>query len=166
MYRIVERHSVMCGDVIRRHGGSVQGYVGNTVVGIFGLLELHEDDAVRAVRAAVEIRDVVADANHAPEHDPRVRIALTIGIESGSVFAGPGIPRERLATGAAVELSTALAQSGADNEILLGEHACRIAARHARQVDGSFGVSGALQDATLAVAQREDVPGSDRKSVV
>ena len=128
MYRIVERHSVMCGDVIRRHGGSVQVYVGNTVVGIFGLLELHEDDAVRAVRAAVEIRDVVAEANHAPEHDPRVRIALTIGIESGSVFAGAGIPRERLATGAAVELSTALAQSGADNEILLGEHACHLAA--------------------------------------
>jgi len=128
MYRIVERHSVICEDVIRRHGGSVQGYVGNTVVGIFGLLELHEDDALRAVRAAVEIRDVVAEANHAPEHDPRVRIALTIGIESGSVFAGAGIPRERLATGAAVELSTALAQSGADNEILLGEHACHLAA--------------------------------------
>jgi DNA-binding SARP family transcriptional activator/predicted ATPase len=127
MYRTVERHSVICEDVIRRHGGSVQGYIGNTVVGIFGLLELHEDDAVRALRAAVEIRDVVAEANDAPERDPRVRISLAIGIESGPVFVGAGISRERLTTGDAVELSTALAQDGSDNEIFLGERVRHLA---------------------------------------
>jgi class 3 adenylate cyclase len=55
MHRIVEQHSAMCGDVIQRHGGSIQGFGGNTIVGIFGLMELHGDDAARAVRAAVEI---------------------------------------------------------------------------------------------------------------
>jgi DNA-binding SARP family transcriptional activator/tetratricopeptide (TPR) repeat protein len=127
MHRISEEHSAMCRDVIQRHGGSVQGYGGNTIIGVFGLADLHEDDAARAGRAAVGIRDAVAEANDALERDLRVGIAITVGIESGWVFVGAGTPRERLATGDAVELATALAQGGSDGEILLGERACRLA---------------------------------------
>ena len=42
----------VCGAVIERHGGTVEGFIGDAVVGVFGLAELHEDDALRAVRAA------------------------------------------------------------------------------------------------------------------
>ena len=127
MHRIVEGHSAMCRDVIQHHGGSVQGFGGTTIIGIFGLAGLHEDDAARALRAAVEIRADVVQANIALKRDLGVGIAVTIGIESGSVFVGAGIPRERLATGDAVELAAALAHSGTDNEILLGEHAFGLA---------------------------------------
>jgi DNA-binding SARP family transcriptional activator/tetratricopeptide (TPR) repeat protein len=124
MHRIAEEHSAMCRDIIQRHGGSVQGYGGNTVTAVFGLADVHEDDAPRAVRAAVEIRDAVAEANDALERDFGVGITVTIGIESGWVFVGAGTPQERLATGDAVELAAALAQGGgSDGEILLGERA-------------------------------------------
>jgi predicted ATPase len=128
MHRIVERHSLMCQGVIQRHGGSVQRYGGDAIVGIFGLAELHEDDAVRAVRAGVELRAAVAELNAALELDLGVRMTVTIGIESGAVFIEAGIPHERFATGDAVEVATALARSGNENEILLGERAFLLAA--------------------------------------
>ena len=50
----------VCSAVIERHGGTVEGFIGDAVVGVFGLAELHEDDALRAVRAAVEMREAGA----------------------------------------------------------------------------------------------------------
>jgi DNA-binding SARP family transcriptional activator/predicted ATPase len=128
-YRIMEGYSARCRDTIQRHGGSVPGPGGDTTTGIFGLAELHEDDAVRAVRAADEIRAAITEANDALERDLSVRITVSIGVESGSVFVGAGIPQEQRATGDAMELAAALAHSAADNEILLGAHALHLAGR-------------------------------------
>jgi DNA-binding SARP family transcriptional activator/class 3 adenylate cyclase/tetratricopeptide (TPR) repeat protein len=122
-HRIVEDHVAVCQEIIQRHGGSVQRHGGNTIVAIFGLNDLHEDDAARAVQAAVGIRDTLAGADEAMERDRRDGISFSVGIESGLVFVGGGTPRERTATGDAVELATALAQGGSDYEIWLGEHA-------------------------------------------
>jgi DNA-binding SARP family transcriptional activator/tetratricopeptide (TPR) repeat protein len=141
MHRIIQGRSVTCRGVIERHGGSVQGHGGNTITGIFGLLELHEDDAVRAVRAALEIRDAVAEANDALTRHLGVEITINIGVEAGSVFVGAGVPRERLAIGDAVDLATALAQAGSDNEILLGERV--------RQLAGSVISADAMQSISL-----------------
>jgi DNA-binding SARP family transcriptional activator len=60
MHGLLDRYSEVCGAVIERHGGTVEGFIGDAVVGVFGLAELHEDDALRAVRAAVELRDAGA----------------------------------------------------------------------------------------------------------
>ena len=46
---LLDRYADACGAVIERHGGTVEGYAGDAVVGVFGLAELHEDDALRAV---------------------------------------------------------------------------------------------------------------------
>lgn len=121
-HRIVEDHAAVCQDVIQRHGGSVHRHGGNTIVAIFGLNDLHEDDAARAVRAALGMRDAVAGANEAMERDQRAGVSISVGIESGLVFVGAGTPRERMAIGDAVELATALAQGGSDYEIWLGEN--------------------------------------------
>jgi DNA-binding SARP family transcriptional activator/predicted ATPase len=126
-HRIVEDHSAMCQDIIQRHGGSVPRDGGNTIVAIFGLDDIHDDDATRAVRAAVEMRDAIDGANDAMERDFRTGIAISIGIESGWVFVGAGTPGQRLATGDAVELAIALAQDASDYEISLGENACDLA---------------------------------------
>ena len=58
--RLLDRYADVCGAVIERHGGTVEGFIGDAVVGVFGQAELHEDDALRAVRAAVELREAGA----------------------------------------------------------------------------------------------------------
>ena len=60
MHSLLDRYSEVCGAVIERHGGTVEGYFGDAVVGVFGQAEVHEDDSLRAVRAAIELRDAVA----------------------------------------------------------------------------------------------------------
>ena len=66
-----------CAAGVERHGGSVETVTGDTVVGLFGLERAQEDDALRAVRAAVELRDALGGA-------------AEVGIESGEIFVGAG----------------------------------------------------------------------------
>jgi class 3 adenylate cyclase len=50
--------------ILERHGGTVEKFVGDAAMAVFGLPQVHEDDALRAVRAAEEIREAVRDARH------------------------------------------------------------------------------------------------------
>jgi DNA-binding SARP family transcriptional activator len=93
------------GTVIERHGGSVEDVSGDVMVGVFGLVELHEDDALRAVRAAEEL--------HGSEAVP-----LRLGAESGEVFVGGGARR---ASGDAFARAAALQATAAPGETVLGE---------------------------------------------
>ena len=52
MHGVLDRYSEACAAVIERHGGTVEGHIGDAVVGVFGQAAVHEDDALRAVRAA------------------------------------------------------------------------------------------------------------------
>ena len=61
MHQLLDRYADACGAVIERHGGSVEGYAGDAVVGVFGQAQVREDDALRAVRAAVEMRAAGAE---------------------------------------------------------------------------------------------------------
>src|SRR5919204_551388 len=56
LHGVLDRYSETCADVLERHGGTVEKFIGDAVVAVFGLPSLHEDDALRAVRAAVELR--------------------------------------------------------------------------------------------------------------
>ena len=64
--------------VLERHGGTVEKFIGDAVMAVFGLPAVHEDDALRAARAAVEIRDAVG---------PELRVR--IGVNTGEVVARP-----------------------------------------------------------------------------
>ena len=74
--------------VIQRHGGIVERYIGDAIMAVFGVPMLHEDDALRAVRAAVEMRDTLAILNHELEAGWGVRLANRIGVNTGEVIAG------------------------------------------------------------------------------
>src|SRR5207342_3506256 len=61
--RVLDRYFAEMHRVIAVHGGAVEKYIGDAVMAVFGLPTLHEDDAVRAVRAAWEMRDALIDVN-------------------------------------------------------------------------------------------------------
>jgi class 3 adenylate cyclase/tetratricopeptide (TPR) repeat protein len=93
--------------IVERHGGTVEKFIGDAVMAVFGVPVAHEDDALRAVRAAAEMRDAL------PELDVQARI----GVNTGEVVSGT---EERLATGDAVNVAARLEQAAAPGEVLLG----------------------------------------------
>ena len=94
--------------IIESHGGSVEKFIGDAVMAVFGVPAAHEDDALRACRAAVEMRDAF----------PELGIAGRIGVNTGEVVTGT---EERLATGDAVNVAARLEQAAQPGEVLIGE---------------------------------------------
>ncbi len=105
--------------VIRRHGGFVERYIGDAIMAVFGVPTLHEDDALRAVRAAVEMRDGLAILNRELEAGWGVRLANRIGVNTGEVIAGAH--GHSSVTGEAINVAKRLEEAAAANEILIGE---------------------------------------------
>jgi len=128
--------SVMAGyfarmkDIAETHGGTVEKFIGDAIMVVFGVPRMHEDDAERAVRAALAMRDAVA------ETDPQARVALAIrvGVNSGEVVAGVGDANQFLVTGDAVNLAARLQQGADAGEVIVGAltaHLTRDAIRYA-----------------------------------
>ena len=93
--------------IVESHGGSVEKFIGDAVMAVFGVPVAHEDDALRACRAAVEMRNAL----------PELGVAGRIGINTGEVLTGT---EERLATGDAVNVAARLEQAAEPGEILIG----------------------------------------------
>jgi class 3 adenylate cyclase/tetratricopeptide (TPR) repeat protein len=94
--------------IVEAHGGSVEKFIGDAVMAVFGVPQVHEDDALRAVRAACDMREAL----------PELGVQARIGVNTGEVVAGT---EERLATGDAVNVAARLEQAAAPGEILIGE---------------------------------------------
>ena len=112
--------------VLQRHGGTVEKFIGDAIMAVFGIPELHEDDALRAVRAATELRVALSRLNEGLERDLDVRIGIRVGINTGEVVAGDGTGGQMLATGDAVNVAKRLEESARTGEILLGEPTRRL----------------------------------------
>ncbi len=112
--------------VIESHGGTVEKFIGDAVMAVFGIPRLHEDDAVRAVRAAVGMRDALASLNTDLEREHGEGLAARIGVNTGEVVAGDPSAGQRLVTGDAVNVAARLEQAAAPGEILLGEPTFRL----------------------------------------
>ena len=93
--------------IVESHGGTVEKFIGDAVMAVFGVPVVHEDDALRACRAAVEMRDAL----------PELGIEGRIGVNTGEVVTGT---EERLATGDAVNVAARLEQAAAPGEVLIG----------------------------------------------
>ena len=117
MRRLISRYFEEARAALERHGGTVEKFIGDAVMAVFGLPELHEDDALRAVRAAVELRAALVPLNEELERDYGARIGVRIGINTGEVVAGEG---QTLVTGDAVNVAARLEQAAAPGELLLG----------------------------------------------
>ena len=103
--------------VIERHGGTVEKFAGDAVMAVFGIPQLHEDDPLRAVRAAVAMRAAGERMNEELEQELHIRIESRTGVNTGEVVTGVG---QTLATGDAVNVAARLEQAAPAGEILLG----------------------------------------------
>ena len=93
--------------IVEAHGGTVEKFIGDAVMAVFGVPVAHEDDALRACRAAVEMRDAL----------PELGVEGRIGVNTGEVLTGT---EERLATGDAVNVAARLEQAALPGEVLIG----------------------------------------------
>ena len=114
---VLARYFEMARAVIRRHGGSVEKFIGDAVMAVFGVPVLHEDDALRALRAASELRSGLRELNDGLQRDFGTTLEIRIGVNTGEVVTGTA---ERLATGDAVNVTARLEQAARPGEILLG----------------------------------------------
>src|SRR5438874_3356238 len=93
--------------IVESHGGSVEKFIGDAVMAVFGVPVVHEDDALRACRAAVEMRHAL----------PELGVEGRIGVNTGEVLTGT---EERLATGDAVNVAARLEQAAEAGVVLRG----------------------------------------------
>ena len=107
--------------VLERHGGTVEKFIGDAVMAVFGLPTLHEDDALRAVRAAADMKEALHRLNRELERRWGVRLANRTGVNTGEVVAGDPFAGQRLVTGDAVNVAARLEQAAPENEVLIGE---------------------------------------------
>jgi class 3 adenylate cyclase/tetratricopeptide (TPR) repeat protein len=129
--RVMTRFFDAMSGVLERHGGTVEKFIGDAVMAVFGIPELHEDDALRAVRAATELRQVLSTLNEELERDLDVRIGIRVGVNTGEVVAGDGTGGQMLATGDPVNVAKRLEEAARTGEILIGEPTRRLIANAA-----------------------------------
>jgi class 3 adenylate cyclase len=114
------------GQVLERHGGTVEKYIGDAIMAVFGLPRLHEDDALRAVRAAFEMRTVLEELNVRLQATWGVRLQNRTGVNTGEVVAADSAARQRLATGDTINVAARLEQAAPDGEVLIGDTTFRL----------------------------------------
>jgi class 3 adenylate cyclase len=94
-------------EIVERHGGTVEKFIGDAVMAVFGIPQAHEDDALRACSAALEMQEAF----------PELGVGGTVGITTGEVVTGT---EERLATGDAVNVASRLQHAAQAGEVLIG----------------------------------------------
>ena len=131
---VLARYFDVLRTALEHHDGVVEKYIGDAVMAVFGLSKLHEDDALRAVRAAAEARDRLVALNDEIEAELGVALGARIGVNTGEVAAGEGDERQQLVTGDAVNVAARLEQAARPGEVLLGYETFRLV-RDAVRVD-------------------------------
>jgi DNA-binding SARP family transcriptional activator len=124
--RVLQQYFETVSAALMRHGGTVEKYAGDAVMAAFGIPISHEDDALRAARAALDIRVGIAALNEQLLQQHGVGLEIRVGIETGEVVATPTDARQRLVTGEAVGIAAKLEAAAGADEIVVGELAGRL----------------------------------------
>ena len=107
-------------SAIEGHGGTVEKFIGDAVMAVFGVPTVHEDDALRAVRAASQMRDLLDTLNTELERDWGARLEIRTGVNTGEVIAGDPSSGQSFVTGDTVNVAARLEQAAEPGEILIG----------------------------------------------
>src|ERR671923_2829594 len=106
---------------LERYGGTVEKFIGDAVMAVFGAPIAHEDDAERAVRAALAIREAIAELN---ERDPGLDLHVRVGVNTGEALVSLGadpLQGEGMAAGDVVNTAARLQSAAPVDGILVGE---------------------------------------------
>jgi class 3 adenylate cyclase/tetratricopeptide (TPR) repeat protein len=132
--RVLSQYAREARAVVKRHGGMVEKFIGDAVMALFGLPAVHEDDALRAARAALELRANLAELNETLAREMGIEIRTRIGINSGEVVSGDPGGGDGFVTGDPVNVAKRLEEAAEPGEILIGEETYQLA-RDALQVE-------------------------------
>jgi predicted ATPase/class 3 adenylate cyclase/DNA-binding winged helix-turn-helix (wHTH) protein len=130
--RVMSRYFDYVRAVLERHGATVEAYPGDAVIAVFGVPLLHEDDALRAVRAASEIRDALPALGDGLERAFGVRPIVRVGVGTGEVIATHPTADRPLATGEAVSFAKCLEELAEAGEILIDDKTHRLVGGYVR----------------------------------
>src|SRR5262245_1742063 len=120
MRAIMSRYFDSGRTIVERHGGTVEKFVGDAAMAAFGIPQQHEDDALRAVRAATDLRQAITGLNEDLQRDHGVAIQIRTAINTGEVVAGQSTGDEPFATGSAINVAMKLHEVALPGEIVLG----------------------------------------------
>jgi class 3 adenylate cyclase/tetratricopeptide (TPR) repeat protein len=119
--RNMTRYNETMRGALERHGGTVEKFIGDAVVAAFGIPVRTEHDALRAVRAASDMREVLSELNEELEQRWGARLKTRTGINTGEVVAGDPSHGQSFIVGDAVNVAARLEQAAGPGEILLGK---------------------------------------------
>ncbi len=121
MRDVMSRYFERMRQVLEHHGGTIEKFIGDAVVAVFGVPLLHEDDALRAVRAAYEMRAALSTLSDELELESGLRLEARIGVNTGEVVAGDHASGQTFVTGDCVNVAARLQQHAAPGEIVIGD---------------------------------------------
>jgi len=161
--RVMERYFTLAREVLERHGGTVEKFIGDAVMAVFGVPVVHEDDALRAARAAHELREELGGLNADLRHEFGTELQVRMGVNTGEVVTSEG---GTLATGDAVNVAARLEQAAEPGDILIGD-ATRQLAEGALELERIEPVEAKGKSEPLLAYRllgvRADMPGFERR---
>ena len=146
--------------VLERHGAQVEKFIGDAVMAVFGVPVAHEDDALRAVRSAVEMRAVLEDLNGEFLRQWGVTMSARTGVHTGEVVAGGRTGERSFLVGDAVNVAARLEQAAGPGEILVSRETHRLVFRAAVTEEAGDVVLKGKPDPVPAYRLLEVVPGA------
>jgi class 3 adenylate cyclase/tetratricopeptide (TPR) repeat protein len=127
VHRLVqERYFDAVRGPLERHGGTVEKFIGDAAMAVFGIPVAHDDDALRAVRAATDLRVAISSLNEELDRNHGLTLAIRTGVNTGEVIAGDPSQGQSFATGDAVATAQRLESAARAGEILIGDPTYRL----------------------------------------
>jgi DNA-binding SARP family transcriptional activator len=159
--RMGSRAARVATEVLERHGARVERSLGDELIGFFGFPAAHEDDALRAVRAVLDVRTAVHSLDSDPSAIGGMKHGSRAGVETGDiVVAGPGAALRDVVMGPVVSAARRLEHAAASDETLIGTTTQRLVrgAVIVRPVDGGSGASAITWRVLESVAHFSAIP--------
>jgi class 3 adenylate cyclase len=129
---VMSRYGAEMRRVLELHGGRVEKFIGDAVMAVFGIPTLHEDDALRAVRACLDMGDALAELNRELDREYGIQLGIRIGVHTGEVITDELASDQALVAGDAVNAAARLQASAPTGAVLIGPETHRLVAGSVR----------------------------------